>query len=167
MSTDKKLEKAILGERLKKARENIGLKQQEFAISLGYESYAPIKDMETGVTFLKKPIARLIEKIFGVSEEWLLTGEGPMRNLEAESGAITTTTKAGKNAVVTPIKGSGVKVNIKLNDQSAEQPQCDTFKFQLSEKEKIVVMLLRKIGEEPTIDNCIAKLKEVYEVKKW
>jgi len=105
----------------------------------------------------------------GYNKDWIWYGKGERlaKKGKSENVTITTTTKAGKNAVVTPIKGSGVKVNIELNDQSTGQPQCDTDKFHLSEKEKIVIMLLRKIGEETTIDNCIAKLKEVYEVKKW
>ncbi|WP_319548089.1 S24 family peptidase [Desulfogranum marinum] len=78
MSTGKKQEKAILGERLKIFREKVGLTQRELASRMGYNSYSPVKDIETGQTWLKKPTARLAELLFGVSETWLLTGDGKM-----------------------------------------------------------------------------------------
>lgn len=77
-STQKQIEKAIIGQRLANARESLGLKQRELAIILGYETYAPIKDMETGVTQVKKPIAKLLEAIVGIRERWLFEGEEPM-----------------------------------------------------------------------------------------
>jgi len=77
-STQKQIEKAIIGQRLAIARESLGLKQRELAIILGYETYAPIKDMETGVTQLKRPIAKLLEVTVGIRERWLFDGEEPM-----------------------------------------------------------------------------------------
>lgn len=74
-----------MGERIKIFRESKGLTQTEFAKRLGFDRYNPIKDLETGVTLLKPPIARLIEHDFGVNSDWLLTGEGPM--MKEEKGA--------------------------------------------------------------------------------
>ncbi len=45
---------------------------------LGYNSYSPIKDIETGVTLLKKPVAKLLELVVGIREEWLFLGIEPM-----------------------------------------------------------------------------------------
>lgn len=82
MSTETQLKISTPGERLKRAREHFGISQLNFAISLGYDKYNPIKDIETGVTKLKIPIARLIEKLYGVSEKWLLDGNGEMLSRE-------------------------------------------------------------------------------------
>ena len=78
MSSLKQQEKAILGARLKTARDFKGLTQGKLAEILGYPGYSAIKDLETGVTLLKKPIAKLIGHELGISEVWLLTGAGDM-----------------------------------------------------------------------------------------
>lgn len=78
MSTEYQLKKSSPGDRLKAAREYLGISQLNLAISLGYEKYNPVKDIETGATKLKPPLARLIEKLYGVSEKWLLEEKGEM-----------------------------------------------------------------------------------------
>jgi transcriptional regulator with XRE-family HTH domain len=64
------------GQRLKKARDSMELSQEKFALRLGYTSYQPIKDLESGRKKFRAHIAKLIQCEFGISETWLLEGEG-------------------------------------------------------------------------------------------
>jgi transcriptional regulator with XRE-family HTH domain len=63
------------GSRLKQVRQDLGLTQKDFAEKLGFKWYK-IKDMESGKQNITYDIAKLIEKIFSINHDWLLTGEG-------------------------------------------------------------------------------------------
>ena len=63
------------GERLKKIRHMFGLTQAKFAEKLGLK-WDKIKDIETGRHKLRPEIALKIEKVYGVSADWLLNGDG-------------------------------------------------------------------------------------------
>ncbi len=74
-----------IGPRLRELRKlHLGLTQKALAARLGSEWHR-IKDLETGkVKKLSLELARALEKEFGVSIEWLLTGSGPV--FPGESG---------------------------------------------------------------------------------
>jgi transcriptional regulator with XRE-family HTH domain len=84
---NKKPDWIILGERLKKARESIGLSQGDFAAGLGIQTYRPISNIEVGATELKPKLAKLIQHTFKINQNWLLTGEGPMK-IEAQANEV-------------------------------------------------------------------------------
>ena len=82
-----------LGERLKAAREALGLTQKEMALSL--KTYPQnLHVYESGSSI---PGGKVLESIarMGISIEWLLTGEGEMlrgeNNIKVDSGSITYT----------------------------------------------------------------------------
>jgi len=64
-------------QRLKVARDALGLKLREFAAPLR-RSHQTISDWETGRTPIPLIVAEAIEKHHGISSEWLLAGEGEM-----------------------------------------------------------------------------------------
>ena len=66
------------GQRLKKARDFMQLSQEKFALRLGYMSYQPIKDLESGRKIFRPHIAKLIQCEFGINATWLLEGKGDM-----------------------------------------------------------------------------------------
>ena len=68
-------------ERLKKLRTSLGLTQQQFADRIGVKR-ATIACYETGVNEPIDAIFTSICKEYGVSEEWLRTGEGEMFSKE-------------------------------------------------------------------------------------
>lgn len=63
--------------RLKKAREYLGLTQQELGEKLGFE-WHKIKNIETEKHKLTPEIAENIEQYYSISGWWLLTGKGEM-----------------------------------------------------------------------------------------
>ena len=63
--------------RLKKARESLGLTQQELGEKLGFE-WHKIKNIETEKHKLTPEIAENIEQYYSISGWWLLTGKGEM-----------------------------------------------------------------------------------------
>ncbi len=66
-----------IGKRLKILREKLGLSQSEFAKKIG-TSQGYLSELERN---LKKPGSDLLlslKRLFNVSTDWLLTGEGPM-----------------------------------------------------------------------------------------
>jgi len=63
--------------RLKKAREYLGLTQQELAEKLGFE-WHKIKNIETEKHKLTPDIAQDIEQFYSIGGWWLLTGKGEM-----------------------------------------------------------------------------------------
>ena len=64
-----------LRERIRTIRKKLGLTQMEFAEKLG-KSWRTIQDWEAGKRNIPEPELRLISQIFGVSYEWLKTGQG-------------------------------------------------------------------------------------------
>ena len=66
-----------MGERIKELRKFLGLTQQEFATRLGSVQNT-ITGYETGRRTPSNQVIALICREFGVSEEWLRTGEGEM-----------------------------------------------------------------------------------------
>ena len=66
-----------VGQRIKELRKMLGLSQREFAERIG-KSLNAIQKWESGDRIPSEPALKLIAKEFGVSEEWLKTGEGEM-----------------------------------------------------------------------------------------
>ncbi|WP_457641860.1 helix-turn-helix domain-containing protein [Persephonella sp.] len=64
-----------IGQRIKELRKMLGLSQREFAERIG-KSLNAIQKWESGDRIPSEPALKLIAKEFGVSEEWLKTGEG-------------------------------------------------------------------------------------------
>jgi len=64
-----------LKERIRTLRKKLGLTQMEFAEKLS-KSWRTIQDWEAGKRNIPEPELRLISQIFGVSYEWLKTGQG-------------------------------------------------------------------------------------------
>jgi transcriptional regulator with XRE-family HTH domain len=65
------------GQRLKKARESLGLTQSEFGEPLGFR-WSKVKDIEAGKQKLTADIALKIQEIYRISFSWLMEGEGEM-----------------------------------------------------------------------------------------
>ena len=65
------------GERLKEARQKIGLTQKQFGENIN-TSQAKIKDIETNAHKLKVEIADKIAHKYAINPWWLLTGQGSM-----------------------------------------------------------------------------------------
>jgi transcriptional regulator with XRE-family HTH domain len=76
------IENKFMKERLKQLRKSLKLTQGEFGKKIGMSDVA-ISYMESGRTALSKQNIRLICLTFGVSENWLETGEGDMIDEEA------------------------------------------------------------------------------------
>ena len=73
-----------INERLKQVREYYGLNMRDFAERLGM-SHGAISLLETGKRNLTSQFISSVCREFGISEEWLRTGEGEMmRPLERE-----------------------------------------------------------------------------------
>ena len=64
-----------IGQRIKQLREKLGLSQREFAEKIG-KSRIGVAQWEAGKRTPDESTLKLIAKEFGVSEEWLKTGEG-------------------------------------------------------------------------------------------
>jgi len=66
-----------IGQRIKELRKMLGLTQREFANRIG-KGFRAIQEYEAGRRTPDESTLKLITKEFGVSEEWLKTGEGEM-----------------------------------------------------------------------------------------
>ena len=68
-----------LGDRLRKARDMMGLDRSEFAAlgEPGDFSYKQIANYETGLTTPKAYVVRVLAEMAGVDYTWLLTGKAP------------------------------------------------------------------------------------------
>ena len=75
-----------VGERVKTIRKEYGLTMDRFGKRLGITK-AGISRIESGVTNLTPQMAKSIAREFGISEEWLKTGEGEMRPATASGAA--------------------------------------------------------------------------------
>lgn len=66
------------GERLKKAREFLGLTQGDFGEGLGLKLFK-IRDVEVGKQKLTAAIALKAQEIYAISFKWLMDEEGEMK----------------------------------------------------------------------------------------
>jgi transcriptional regulator with XRE-family HTH domain len=73
-------------ERLKEFRKSLGLTQGAFGKKIGMSDVA-ISHMESGRTAISEQNLHLICLTFGLREDWLRTGEGAMKDEEAEISA--------------------------------------------------------------------------------
>ena len=64
--------------RIKEARKALGLSREKFAEGLGLKTRAKIDNIELGRVPPDEPFIQLICKVYGISHDWLLTGEGEM-----------------------------------------------------------------------------------------
>ena len=71
------------GERVKEVRKSAGLTLEKFGEIIGMKK-AGVSQIETGRNSLTDQVARSIAREFAVSEEWLRTGEGPMRTIQPD-----------------------------------------------------------------------------------
>lgn len=78
-------------ERLKKAREHLGLTQKELGEKLGFQ-WHKIKDIESGKLKLTPEIAENIDNFYSIDGWWLLTGKGKMLLKEKGSAPVQTST---------------------------------------------------------------------------
>lgn len=67
-----------LRDRIKKIRKDAGLTQAEFSIKLGFAPTSAASWEKTDAQEPAEPIKLLICKTFGIREEWLRYGTGPM-----------------------------------------------------------------------------------------
>ena len=74
------------GERVKKVRDEAGLTLEKFGLALGIGKTA-ISKIERGENKLTPQNAKAIARGFGVSDDWLLTGEGEMKPASASGAA--------------------------------------------------------------------------------
>ena len=85
-----------ISKNIKEIRKDWGLTQKEFAekifIKQGY-----LSSIERGKKRPSESILLAIQKVFNVSEEWLLTGKGPKRDLDALGRALEITSQLGKD----------------------------------------------------------------------
>ena len=72
-----------MNERIKTVRRNAKLNQTEFADKIG-ASRDKVASYETGRVIPSDSILKLISKEFGISYDWLKTGEGPMEDSTPE-----------------------------------------------------------------------------------
>ena len=63
--------------RVRGLRKALGLTQRQFGERLGVNR-STIANLELGRSIPRIPLLRLMCEMFGVSEDWLLRGEGPM-----------------------------------------------------------------------------------------
>ncbi|MCF7849727.1 MAG: helix-turn-helix domain-containing protein [Kiritimatiellales bacterium] len=74
-----------IGKRVKKARIFLGFTQPDFAVPLGI-SRSKLANIETGRTILSYGLAVQLARIFIISEWWLATSEGDLRDYQNWSG---------------------------------------------------------------------------------
>lgn len=75
-----------VGERVKAVRKDAGLTLDEFGARIGLKN-AALSLIENNKRALTDTVAKSIAREFGVSEEWLRTGEGEMRPATASGAA--------------------------------------------------------------------------------
>jgi DNA-binding XRE family transcriptional regulator len=88
-----------LSSRISKVRESLGLNQSEFALKIG-ASDSSISNWETGKTTPSRMTLARIAEGFGVSLEWLRTGQGEMHPPESRRGSFPTS-RTGDVPIVT------------------------------------------------------------------
>jgi transcriptional regulator with XRE-family HTH domain len=86
------------GERLKTARESLGIKQGVFASKIGMEQ-GSLSDIERGRKKLSNVAFRRVAQHFGINPTWVMTGEGEMQLSSNEQLNATL-----RNSIELPIK---------------------------------------------------------------
>ena len=71
--------KTGIAERIKIIRESLGLNQKSFAESIGISSNATISRWERGLNFPPADTLAVIQEKYGISVEWIVTGQGTMK----------------------------------------------------------------------------------------
>ncbi len=69
-----------IGERIKQTRKEAGLTLDKFGERIGVKK-ASLSQIENGRNGASDQTVMMIAREFGVSEEWLRTGEGPMKTI--------------------------------------------------------------------------------------
>jgi len=87
-----------IGERLKKARQSLGLSQIELADVLGVQSNF-ISNIERGAKKPPKNLIELLSSRYKINANWILTGEGDMVIENKESTKTTPIEKEMKNLI--------------------------------------------------------------------
>ena len=77
------INKSEQGKRLKESRLYLNLKQEDFGKKVGLK-WSQVKDREAGTVKISPSEAKIISHEYGISYDWLLTGQGSMLN---EAGA--------------------------------------------------------------------------------
>jgi transcriptional regulator with XRE-family HTH domain len=77
------INKSEQGKRLKESRLYLNLKQEDFGKKVGLK-WSQVKDREAGTVKISPSEAKIISHEYGISYDWLLTGQGSMPN---EAGA--------------------------------------------------------------------------------
>jgi phage repressor protein C with HTH and peptisase S24 domain len=95
-----------LKERIRTLRKKLGLTQMEFAEKLG-KSWRTIQDWEAGKRNIPEPELRLISQIFGVSYEWLKTGQGEIfeKKPSIEEIILAEQRRIKENSILVPLVG--------------------------------------------------------------
>lgn len=95
-----------IGERLRQARESIGLTQKELGSKIGLTRYTILK-YESGDIPHEKSFAITLERECGINSTWLLTGEGDMMTCMKPFTAELDETKSEIFALVSNVLNSG------------------------------------------------------------
>lgn len=80
------INKTEQGNRLKELRVYLRLTQKEFGNKIGLK-WSQIKDREAGIVKISPSEAKIISYIYNISCDWLLTGQGNMKNEQYETSA--------------------------------------------------------------------------------
>ena len=95
-----------VNQRLRTAREALGLTLREFSMPLR-RSHQAVSDWETGRTPISAIVAEAIEKHHGISIEWLLAGDGEMfvRKVDNDANSVAEdmTPYTGENPILLPL----------------------------------------------------------------
>jgi len=87
-----------IGERLKKARQSLGLKQTEIAKVLGFKSNF-LSRIESGTKNPPKELIELFSLRYKINANWILTGEGDMVIENTDTINTTPIVKEMKNLI--------------------------------------------------------------------
>ena len=95
-----------LRERIRTIRKKLGLTQMEFAEKLS-KSWRTIQDWEAGKRNIPEPELRLISQTFGVSYEWLKTGQGEIfeKKPSIEDIIAAEQRRIKENSILVPVVG--------------------------------------------------------------
>jgi phage repressor protein C with HTH and peptisase S24 domain len=95
-----------LRERIRTIRKKLGLTQMEFAEKLG-KSWRTIQDWEAGKRNIPEPELRLISQTFGISYEWLKTGQGEIfeKKPSIEEIILAEQRRIKENSILVPLVG--------------------------------------------------------------
>lgn len=139
------------GERVKKIRKLHNLTLEKFGEKLGVKKTAIFK-IEKGENNLTDQMAKAICREFGVSYEWLTTGEGDMfqpKDMETELTEWASTAFAGDSA---SFKKRFVSMMMKLTDHEWEL--LEEKLLELADGEGIA---RAQISDEPTVEEAEAE----------